>query len=244
MVTTINQRSFSIKFWPLSQCTRLMLVERMTKNLSMLSIFSKKYGILSTAEAQENAKQIEDTAFAAANEHYEREPDGDGSSAVQLYAKESSKHMLEVFKRGPQTMEKVDSSCHKEAEEILRPLSEKGNSYSKICFSNRSFGRCVARVAEPILVSLKDQLTESSALEGCVLKFLDLSNNALGEKEDFECSSTRAGSEGGIALTEALNTCISLKKLDIRDNMFGVEAGLVEAYLGYLNLEDEGAIVI
>ncbi|PIA30766.1 hypothetical protein AQUCO_05400103v1 [Aquilegia coerulea] len=364
METTMNQRSFSIKLWPPSQSTRLMLVERMTKNLSTPSIFSKKYGVLSAEEAKENAKQIEDSAFAAANEHYEREPDGDGSSAVQLYAKESSKHMLEILKRGPQTMEKVDSPCvtvfdisggkrafieAEEAEELLRPLADKGNSYSRICFSNRSFGRGAARVAEPILVSLKDQLTEvdlsdfiagrpeeeaievmnifSSALEGCVLKFLDLSNNALGEKgvrafeallksqssleelylmndgiseeaagavrelipsteklkvlhfhnnmtgdegaiaisevvkrspalEDFRCSSTRVGSEGGIALTEALKTCTSLKKLDIRDNMFGVEAGvalsqalsshvgLVEAYLSYLNLEDEGAIAL
>ncbi|KAF5204387.1 Ran gtpase-activating protein [Thalictrum thalictroides] len=72
-------------------------------------------------------------------------------------------------------MEKVDSPCvtvfdisggrrtfmeAEEAEEILRPLSDKGNSYSKICFSDRSFGLGAARVAEPILISLKDQLTE------------------------------------------------------------------------------------
>ncbi|KAF5188176.1 Ran gtpase-activating protein, partial [Thalictrum thalictroides] len=250
----MNQRSFSIELWPPSQSTRLMLVERMTKNLSTPSIFSKKYGALSTEEAQENAKQIEETAFVAANEHYVREPDGDGSSAVQLYAKKSSKHMLEVLKRGLQTMEKVDSPCvtvfdisggrrtfieAEEAEEILRPLSVKGNSYSKICFSDKSFGLGAARVAEPILISLKDQLTERSP--------------AL---EDFRCSSTRVGSEGGITLAEALKNCTSLKRLDLTDNMFGVEVGvalsqalsshvgLVEAYLSYLNLEDEGAIAL
>ena len=29
------------------------------------------------------AKEIEDAAFAPVNQHYEKEPDGDGSSAVQ-----------------------------------------------------------------------------------------------------------------------------------------------------------------
>ncbi|KAF8388038.1 hypothetical protein HHK36_026704 [Tetracentron sinense] len=372
--TTQNSQhhAFSIKLWPPSQNTRLMLVERMTKNLSTPSIFSTKYGIQSKEEAEENAKQIEDVAFATANQHYEKEPDGDGCSAVQLYAKDSSRLMLEVLKRGPRTKEDEEMPMSKkltaphetffdisggrrafivaeEAEELFRPLKEPGNSYTKICFSNRSFGLDAAHVAEPILVSLKDQLTEvdlsdfiagrpedealevmkifSLALEGCVLKSLNLSNNALGEKgvrafgallksqsrleelyllndgiseeaaravcelipstdklrvlqfhnnmtgdegaiaisevvkcspvlEDFQCSSTRVGSEGGVALAEALGTCTYLKKLDLRDNMFGVDAGLAlskaltghiglsEAYLSYLNLEDEGAIAL
>ncbi|CAO2813869.1 unnamed protein product [Amaranthus hypochondriacus] len=74
--------------------------------------------------------------------------------------------------------------------------------------------------------------------------------------EDFWCSSTRVGSEGGVVLSEALEGCVHLKKLDLCDNMFGVEArvvlskdlleygNLVEAYLGFLNLEDEGKIAI
>ncbi|GLT99730.1 hypothetical protein SLE2022_171510 [Rubroshorea leprosula] len=73
--------------------------------------------------------------------------------------------------------------------------------------------------------------------------------------EDFRCSSTRVDS-GGIALSNALETCSHLKKLDLRDNVFGAEAGvglskslfklanLVGLYLSYLNLEDEGAIAI
>jgi Ran GTPase-activating protein 1 len=63
--------------------------------------------------------------------------------------------------------------------------------------------------------------------------------------EDFQFSSTRVGSDGGIALAEAL-----------RDNMFGLEPGLVlaqtlqlhtnlrEVYLSYLGLEDVGARAI
>ncbi|XP_010277862.1 PREDICTED: RAN GTPase-activating protein 2-like [Nelumbo nucifera] len=361
----------SISLWPPSENTRQVIVERMSKNLSTPSIFSRKHGLLTKEEAEENAKQIEESAFAAANQHHE-ESDDNGSSAVQLYAKESSKLMLEVLKRGPQIKEDEgslisdqDTAPHatlfdisggrrafieeEEAKDLLKPLMEPGNAYTKICFSNRSFGIGAAHVAEPILVSLKNQLTDvdlsdfvagrpemealevmnifSSALEGCVLKSLNLSNNAMGEKgvrafemllksqnnleelylmnngiskeaaqavsesipsteklkvlhfhnnmtgdegafaiskvimhspalEDFRCSSTRVGSEGGIVLAEALGTCTHLKKLDLHDNMFGVDAGfglskalsghtsLTEAYLSYLNLENEGAIAL
>ncbi|KAG8658719.1 RAN GTPase-activating protein 2 [Manihot esculenta] len=222
----LQQRPFSIKLWPPSQNTRQMLVTRITGNLTTKSIFAQKYGILSKEEAEENAKRIEDVAFVTADKHYEMEPDGDGGSAVQLYAKECSKLILEVLKRGPaqkdravQASEEVAASCNnvfdiskgprsfinaREAEDILRPLKEPGNSFSKICFSNRSFGLEAACVAQPILVAIKDQLKEvdlsdfiagrpeaealevmnmfSSALEGSTLKSLDLSNNALGEK--------------------------------------------------------------
>ncbi|KAJ6822350.1 RAN GTPase-activating protein 1 [Iris pallida] len=372
-VQNFQPRTFSIKLWPPSQSTRLMLVERMTKNLSTESIFSRKFGLLTFEEANQCAKQIEDTCFATANEHFEREPDGDGTSAVQLYAKETSKLMLEILKRGPRPKEENKESVRaaaaqspkavvfdisggrrafidaEEAEELFSPLTKEGNLYNKIICSNRSFGTEAAQVVKPILVSLKDQLTEvdisdfvagrpeeealevmtifSSALEGCVLRYLNLSDNAMGEKgvrafgsllksqsrleelylmndgiseeaaralvelipstemvkilhfhnnmtgdegaiaiaeilkqspllEDFRCSSTRVASDGGIALAEALESCSSLKKLDLRDNIFGVEAGIrlstsfgklngiTELLLSYLNLEDEGAIAI
>ncbi|CAI9772615.1 unnamed protein product [Fraxinus pennsylvanica] len=42
----------------------------------------------------------------------------------------------------------------------------------------------------------------------------------------FRCSSKRVGSEGGVALSEALGGCENLKKLDLQDNMFGVEVGV------------------
>lgn len=368
--TQTLQHRISVKLWPPGQSTRLMLVERMTKNFITPSFISRKYGLLSKEEAEEDAKKIEEVAFAAANQHYEKQPDGDGSSAVQIYAKESSRLMLEVLKRGPriQEDEEVAATADKgaatlanvfdisggrrafisgeEAEEVLKPLKVPGNLYTRICFSNRSFGLEAAHVTEPILLSIRDQLTEvdlsdfvagrsesealevmnifSSALEGCNLRYLNLSNNALGEKgvrafekllktqnnleelylindgiseeaaravcelipsteklkvlhfhnnmtgdegavaiaemvkrstalEDFRCSSTRVGLEGGVALAEALGSCNHLRKLDLRDNMFGVEAGialsrslfafadLTEAYLSYLNLEDEGA---
>ncbi|MQL85667.1 hypothetical protein Taro_018206 [Colocasia esculenta] len=274
-------RTFSIKLWPPSQSTRLMLVERMIKNLSTESIFSRKYGLLSKEEAGLDAKQIEEAGFVAANEHFEREPDGDGSSAVQLYAKETSKLMLEVLKRGPRPKAleeelQVDIERKKtffdisggrrafidaqETEELLRPLKEEGNSYSKICFSNRSFGTDAARVAEPILASLKSQLTEvdlsdfvagrpeeealevmrifASALEGCVLRYLNLSDNALGEKgvrafgallksqgslEELYLMNDGISEEAAKAVSELVPSTDKLKVLHFHNNMTGDE---------------------
>nr|CCG20310.1 Ran GTPase activating protein 2 [Solanum gourlayi] len=226
--TTANsqRRPFSIKLWPPSENTRKMLVERMTNNLSSPTIFTRKYRSLSKEEAAKNAQEIEDAAFTIAHQHYEKEPDGDGSSAVQLYARECSKLILEILKKIPKSEDKEISISEvvptvqetffdiskgkrafieaEEAQELLKPLKEPGNSYSKICFSNRSFGVDAARIAGPILAALKDQLKEvdlsdfvagrneaealdvmnifSEALEGSNLKILNLSDNALGEK--------------------------------------------------------------
>ncbi|KAM7485570.1 hypothetical protein LguiA_001579 [Lonicera macranthoides] len=297
-----QHRPFSIKLWPPSQNTRLMLVKRMTKNLSCPTIFTRKYGILSEEEAEENAKQIEEAAFATADQHYENEPDGDGSSAVQLYAREGSKLILEVLKRGPRTEDKKvvkpevvtpsneteDTKVEKpeavtpsnetffdlskgkrafieaeEAQDLLQPLMEQGNSYTKICFSNRSFGLGAAQVAGPVLASLKDQLTEvdlsdfiagrseaeaidvmnifSNALEGCVLKTLNLSNNALGEKgvrafssllqsqsslEKLYLMNDGISEEAARAVCELIPSTEKLKVLHFHNNMTGDEGAV------------------
>ncbi|KVI03942.1 Leucine-rich repeat, ribonuclease inhibitor subtype, partial [Cynara cardunculus var. scolymus] len=295
--------------WPPSQTTRQVLVDRIVKNLTTPSILSRKYGLLSKEEAEEDAKQIESAAFSAANQHFEKEPDSDGASTVQVYARESSKLMVEVVKRGPRPKEDRDIipdllSDHEsvfdisggrrafidaeEAKELLKPLKEPENKYTKICFSNRSFGLPAAHVAASILSNLKNQLTEvdlsdfvsrrpepeaievmrmfSSALEGCDLSYLNLSNNTLGERGIRAFGDLLRSQEnlvelylmnaGGVALAEALATCTLLKKLDLRDNVFGTEAGialsrglsghanLIEIHLGHLNLEDEAAIAI
>ncbi|KAK8501802.1 hypothetical protein V6N12_072938 [Hibiscus sabdariffa] len=52
----------------------------MMKNLTTPFHFSRKYGLLSYEEAEEDAKKIEELAFAAADELY-KYPDGDGCSA-------------------------------------------------------------------------------------------------------------------------------------------------------------------
>ncbi|KAE9589194.1 putative WPP domain, leucine-rich repeat domain, L domain-containing protein [Lupinus albus] len=281
---TYQHRPLSIKLWPPSQSTRLMLVERMTKNLTNPSIFSRKYGLLSKEEAEEDAKQIEDIAFASANQHFEKELDGDGSSSVQVYAKESSKLMLEVLKRGPKVKEDGElisetvSATGKtffdisggprafidgeEAAELLKPLRGP-NIYTKICFSNRSFGLDAARVAEPILRSIKDQLKEvdlsdfiagrpeaealevitifSSALEGCDLRYLNLSNNALGEKgvrafrlllqsqnnlEELYLMNDGISEEAAKAVSELIPSTEKLRVLRFHNNMTGDEGAI------------------
>ncbi|CAA7030464.1 unnamed protein product [Microthlaspi erraticum] len=220
-VESTERRVLSVKMWPPNKSTRLMLVERMTKNITTPSVFTRKHGLLSLEEAEEDATRIEDLAFAVANKHFQNEPDGDGTSAVHVYAKESSKLMLEVIKRGPQVGSEAevkkagdalfDISCgrrafidEEEARQLLRPLTEPHNSYTKIRFGNRSFGEEAAKFAVSVLSSIKDQLTEvdlsdfvagrpeaealevmtmfSSALEGSKLRSLNLSDNALGEK--------------------------------------------------------------
>ncbi|KAJ7980085.1 RAN GTPase activating protein 2 [Quillaja saponaria] len=285
-VLNSHRRPFSIKLWPPSQNTRQMLVERITNNLTTKSIFTQKYGILDKEEAEENAKRIEDVAFATANQHYEKEPDGDGGSAVQLYAKECSRLLLDVLKRELSKKESLEvvasaantSPCEsvfdiskderafieaEEAEELLRPLKDSGNSFTKICFSNRSFGLEAARVAEPILISIKNQLKEvdlsdfiagrpeaealevmnmfSAALEGSVLKSLNLSNNALGEKgvrafaallksqtclEELYLMNNGISEEAARAVCELIPSTEKLRVLQFHNNMTGDEGAL------------------
>ncbi|KAF9686963.1 hypothetical protein SADUNF_Sadunf02G0044700 [Salix dunnii] len=284
------QHRMSVKLWPPSQSTRLMLVERMTKNFITPSFISRKYGLLSKEEAEEDAKKIEEVAFTAANQHYEKQPDGDGSSAVQIYAKESSRLMLEVLKRGPRVQEDEEVAVTadkdaattanvfdisggrrafisgEEAGEVLKPLEVPGNSYTRICFSNRSFGLEAAHVAEPILLSIKDQLTEvdlsdfvagrpesealevmnifSSALEGCNLRYLNLSNNALGEKgvrafgkllktqnnlEELYLINDGISEEAARAVCELIPSTEKLKVLHFHNNMTGDEGAVAIA---------------
>ncbi|KAG2586282.1 RAN GTPase-activating protein 1-like [Panicum virgatum] len=282
-------RTFSIKLWPPSESTRLKLVERMTKNLSTESIFSRKYGLLGKEEAHENAERIEQLCFGSADEHFKKEPDGDGSSAVQLYAKETSKMMLEVLKKGPRITAELEASVADtplapgdtvldisggkrayieadEAKQLLSPLTKPGNSYKRICFSNRSFGVDAANVAGSILESVKNQLTEvdisdfvagrpedealdvmrifSKALEGSVLRYLNISDNALGEKgvrafsellksqenlEELYVMNDGISEDAAKALSELIPSTEKLKVLHFHNNMTGDEGAVYVA---------------
>ncbi|KAL2244063.1 RAN GTPase-activating protein 2 [Sesamum indicum] len=278
-----ERQHVTIKLWPPSQNTRQMLVERMKNNLSTPTIFTTKYGSLSDVEASKHAKQIEESAFTSANQHYGQEPDGDGSSAVQMYASECSKLILEVLKNGPRIQEKeslkpkVDSAEsffdiskgqrafieEDEAQTLLSPLKEPGNSYTKICFSNRSFGLGAARVAGPILTSIKSQLKEvdvsdfvagrpeaealdvmsifSEALEGSHLRYLNISDNALGEKgvrafgkllqsqtslEELYLMNDGISKEAAQAVCELVPSTEKLRVLHFHNNMTGDEGAI------------------
>ncbi|KAL6214711.1 hypothetical protein ACLB2K_014143 [Fragaria x ananassa] len=278
---TFQHRPISFKLWPATQSTRILLVQRMVKNFLTPSIFSRKYGLLSKEEAEEDAKKIEAIAFAAAEQQFEKEPYGDGSSAVQVYARESSKLMMEVLKRGPKAKEDDEKSISvvesvfdisggrrsfidaEEAEELFKPLREHGNSYTKICLSNRSFGLDAANVAVPILSSIKHQLKEvdlsdfiagrseteaievmnlfSSALEGCVLRYLNLSDNAMGEKgvnafesllssqsklEELYLMNDGISEEAARAVSKFIPSTKKLRVLHFHNNMTGDEGAM------------------
>ncbi|XP_074268947.1 RAN GTPase-activating protein 2-like [Silene latifolia] len=278
-VLTQETPRISTKLWPPSKGTRVLFVERITKNLTTPSIFSRKYGLLSLEEAEIDAKKIEESAFHHANEHHKEELFSDGSSAVLLYAKKSSKFMLEVLRRGPTVLDNATleitrdlnqktvfdisggrrSVIHTEdAEELVKPLKSSSNSYSRICFSNTSFGVGAALVFQPVLVSLRSQLKEvdlsdfiasrpeiealevmeifASALEGCQLRYLDLSNNALGEKgirafgsllksqnnlEELYLINDGISEDAARAVNELIPTTDKLKVLHFHNNMTG-----------------------
>ncbi|KAM0064529.1 putative chromatin remodeling & transcription regulator BTB-POZ family [Helianthus debilis subsp. tardiflorus] len=95
----------SVKLWPLSHSMRRILVEQIVKNLTTPSILSQKYGLLSKEEAEEDAKQIEYAAFVAATQHFRKEPERNGGSAAQVYARKSSELMVEFVKAGPKQKE-------------------------------------------------------------------------------------------------------------------------------------------
>ncbi|XP_071720835.1 RAN GTPase-activating protein 1-like [Rutidosis leptorrhynchoides] len=287
----------SVKLWPPSHSTRLVLIERIVKNLTTPSILSRKYGLVSKEEAEEDAKQIESAAYVAAARLFEKDSESDGSSAVQIYAKESSKLMVEVVKRGPrpknnqETIPEFATSDHvfdisggrrafieaEEAKEILKPLKSPENKFTKICFSNRSFGLPAAHVVATILSSVKDQLTEvdlsdivsrrpepeavqvmkmfSSALEGSELTYLNLSNNALGEKGvrafgdllksqsnlvELHLMNAGISKDAAKAVCELIPSTNKLKILHFHHNMTGDEGAIAisEVVNRSPNLED------
>ena len=142
--------------------------------------------------------------------------------------------------------------------ELLRPLSVPGNTISSICFSNRSFGEEAARVAGKCLETIKSQLIQanladivagrneeealtvmsifSSALCDSKLKYLNLSDNALGEKgirafsellasqkelEELYFMNNGISEEAAVALCELLPSSAKLKVLHFHNNMTG-----------------------
>ncbi|KAL4572054.1 hypothetical protein LXL04_018823 [Taraxacum kok-saghyz] len=286
MDSTAQNRVHSIKLWPPSQNTRQVLIDRIINNLTSPSLLSRKCGILTKEEAEEEAKRIESLAFVTANQLFEKEPDSDGASSVQVYAKESSTLMVETVKRGPkikqeenQNQNQNESQSHhtyfdisggdrafldaEKAQELLKPLQDPQNKFTKICFSNTSFGVDAARVAVPILTSVKHQLKEvnlsdfiagrpeeealevmsmfSKALEGSNLRYLCLSNNALGEKgvrafsellssqntlEELFLINNGISEEAAKAVCELLPSTKTLKTLHFHNNMTGDEGAI------------------
>lgn len=134
------------------------------------------------------------------------------------------------------------------------------DSLEALYFMNNGISEDAARAIREILPSSKELRTlrfhnNMSGDQGAV----ELAAGVIGgapHLEHFQFSSSRVGSEGGIALMEALRGGKSLRSIDIRDNMYGPGGGaalghtlrshtlLTEVYLSDLGLEDEGALAV
>ncbi|THU54946.1 hypothetical protein C4D60_Mb11t01410 [Musa balbisiana] len=192
----------------------------MTKNLSSESIFSRKYGLLSKEEAYENAKRIEDECFIAASEHFQKEPDGDGSSAVQFYARETSKQMLEVLKRGPERKE------HGEVVAVDRPVKP-----IEIVFDISEIYISYLNLEDEGTIAIANTLKQSVPL----LEVLDIAGNEITTKAApalAECiavkkslrtlilSENELKDQGAVLIGRALEEGhTQLKELDVSVNM-------------------------
>lgn len=163
------------------------------------------------------------------------------------------------------------------ATSLLKDLAVPGNAYSSICFSNRSFGEDAAIVAGKILETLSSQLVKvnladivagrneeealsvmsifSNALAGCNLKYLNLSDNALGEKgvrafsellksqhalEELYFMNNGISEAAAGAICELLPSSRELKVLHFHNNMTGDEGAIALSDLvkGAIVLED------
>ncbi|GJR86481.1 Ran GTPase-activating protein 1 [Tanacetum coccineum] len=278
MDSTAPTRLHSIKLWPPSQSTRQVLVDRIIKNLTTPSILSRKYGLLSKEEAEQEAKQIEvcreGRLLAVQTNTFEKEQ---VVMMVVLLAEikgwNQKSYLNQLQHREPTEPVAAEENTFfdisggkrafidaDEAKELLKPLQEPGNKYTKICFSNRSFCLAAAHVAAPILSSVKDQF--SSALKDAELRYLNLSHNALGEK-GVRAFGELLKSQGnleelylindGISEEAAKAVCCSVHTCDSegdrgRSLMYGiisvVHHNLTEIYLSYLNLENEGTLAL
>lgn len=87
----------SLRLWPPTSSTRASVIDRVSAHLSSTTFFSQRYGRISDSEAALLADQLEQQAFSAAS-LYDAPSD---ISAVQFYAKEASRLMLECLKKGP-----------------------------------------------------------------------------------------------------------------------------------------------
>ncbi|KAL5651692.1 hypothetical protein ACJX0J_037150, partial [Zea mays] len=129
-----------------------------------------------------------------------------------------------------------------EAKELLSPLTKPGNSYKRICFSNRSFGRSEDEALDVMRIF-------SKALEGSVLRYLNISDNALGEKgvrafsellksqeslEELYVMNDGISEEAAKALSELIPATEKLKVLHFHNNMTGDEGNIRQPKYGHL----------
>lgn len=159
--------------------------------------------------AEVSAGSVSDISDVGREHHTGEGTSSDGSPLIESIATQPELSPAVVGRPALMTVFDVSDGqreflTEEAAAELLKPLTDPGNAFSSICFSNRSFGEDAAKVAAKILESLRGQLVRvdladivagrsedealavmsifSAALEGCNLQSLNLSDNALGEK--------------------------------------------------------------
>ncbi|KAI3890404.1 hypothetical protein MKX03_028226 [Papaver bracteatum] len=229
-MTKISQHhSFVIKLWPPSQSTRSEAVQRMITNLFAPSsiFFSERYGRLGRDQATKIAAMIESSAFVSANEHYRAMFSCDGSSAVEIYAEETSKLMLDVLKSFSSTPISVKEDHVPQGVPVLASLKEQLTEFDLSGF--------IAGRSEEFMRVMRIFI---AALESCTLRSLNLSYNALGEEgvRDFDALLKSQGnledlylinaditSQAAKAVSELIRSIKKLKILHFHNNMTGDE---------------------
>ncbi|KAI3890405.1 hypothetical protein MKX03_028227, partial [Papaver bracteatum] len=232
-MTKISQHHlFVIKLWPPSQSTRSEAVQRMITNLFAPSsiFFSERYCCLGRDQATKIAAMIESSAFVSANEHYRAIFSCDGSSAVEIYAEETSKLMLDVLKSCSSTPISVKEDHVPQGVPVLAYLKEQ---LTEVDLSGFIAGR-----SEEFMRVMRIFI---EALESCTLRSLNLSYNALGEEgvRDFDALLKSQGnledlylinaditSQAAKAVSELISSTKKLKILHFHYNMTGDEGAV------------------
>ncbi|KAI3682711.1 hypothetical protein L1987_82895 [Smallanthus sonchifolius] len=161
--------------------------------------------------------EAQDKELLQTTQQHEKDPESDGGSAVQVYAKESSKLMVEFIKTGPrpkedrETVPELIKTDHvfdisggrrpfieaEEAKELLKPLKEPGN---------KSQGN----------------LVELYLMNAAVCELIPSTNKL----KVLHFHHNKTGDEGAIAISQLVKGSTNLEDFN------------------YLNLEDEGTIAI
>lgn len=101
---TFSSPAVSISIWPPTQRTRDAVIDRLVENLTTPSVLTKRYVVLSSDEATDVARRIEEEAFVVASAEVkggEAEVvgmDPDGFAILQIYSQNVSKRMLDTVK--------------------------------------------------------------------------------------------------------------------------------------------------
>ncbi|KAL2504275.1 WPP domain-containing protein 2 [Abeliophyllum distichum] len=128
MVDTVPPKYPNVSFsiWPPRERTRDAVKNRLIETLSTPSILSKRYGTMSSEDAMEAAKIIEEEAFQTAETT--ATTDGDGIEILQVYSREISRRMLDTMKAKSGTQSpnlNKDQPKVDDAESTAPPQSEK-----------------------------------------------------------------------------------------------------------------------